>query len=101
MQEKGGASQRRSRNFTENEFLRFHRNFLDAVPRGNRIKSVGGNRIASLSTAPRIRTNIFPKQPDCVEPEDDGREGNRERKARGCGGRRTNAGGKRRAEDGE
>lgn len=30
-----------------------------------------GRRIASLSAVPRIRTNIFPKQLDCIESEKD------------------------------
>ena len=76
------VERRHSRNFNESEFSRFHRNFLGAVPRENRIKpAVDGwvYRIASLSATPRIRTNIFSKQLDWVELEEDGgREGRRE-----------------------
>lgn len=70
-----------SRNFDESEFSRFHCNFLATAARENRIKrdEVGkkggegevGRRIASLSAVPRIRTNIFPKQLDCIESEKD------------------------------
>ncbi|KAK1137020.1 hypothetical protein K0M31_001548 [Melipona bicolor] len=44
---------------------------------------MGGYRIASLSATPRIRTNIFSKQLDCVESEEDG-----ERVKRTAGGGR-------------
>lgn len=61
-----------SRNFDESEFSRFHCNFLATAARENRIKRArGGRRIASLSAIPRIRTNIFPKQLDCIESEKD------------------------------
>lgn len=70
-----------SRNFDESEFSRFHCNFLATAARENRIKrdgergggrvGVGRRRIASLSAVPRIRTNIFPKQLDCIESEKD------------------------------
>lgn len=71
-----------SRNFDESEFSRFHCNFLATAARENRIKRDGvggqkregggvGRRIASLSAVPRIRTNIFPKQLDCIELEKD------------------------------
>ena len=69
------VERRHSRNFNESEFSRFHRNFLGAVPRENRIKpAVDGRvyRIASLSATPRIRTNIFSKQLDWVELEEEG-----------------------------
>lgn len=50
-----------------------------------------GRRIASLSAVPRIRTNIFPKQLDCIESEKDRQierirvreDGKEERKGRG------------------
>lgn len=50
-----------------------------------------GRRIASLSAVPRIPTNIFPKQLDCVESEKDRQierirvreDGRKERKGRG------------------
>lgn len=42
---------------------------LVAVGKGGRIG--GGRRIASLSAVPRIRTNIFPKQLDCIESKKD------------------------------
>lgn len=34
-------------------------------------RRTGGGGIASLSAVPRIRTNIFPKQLDCIESEKD------------------------------
>lgn len=61
----------------------------------------GGSRaprcIASLSAVPRIRTNIFPKQLDCIESEKDRQierirvweDGKVERKGRERGGRYT------------
>lgn len=44
-----------------------------AVEKGGRLgrRIGGGRRIASLSAVPRIRTNIFPKQLDCIESEKD------------------------------
>lgn len=86
---------------TKANFSRFHCNFLATAARENRIKRDEGGeggvgrRIASLSAVPRIRTNIFPKQLDCIESEKDRQierirvqeDGEGERKGRGKGTR--------------
>lgn len=55
------VERRHSRNFNESEFSRFHRNFLGAVPRENRIKPDGwmGGCTVSLRFPPLRESELI------------------------------------------